>query len=139
MTPAEYESARLVKMLRLHEAAEAEALRHVKPVLHPMPPLAFAARIVAAVPVADVREVAERSAVLFGVTADETLSGVRNKRICAARAVTAYVARQLLRLSYPELARAMGVSNHTTILSAVRKVERAIERERPRIERQRAA
>lgn len=51
----------------------------------------------------------------------------RHKRVVLARAMTVQVARELTTLSYPEIARAMGRPNHSTIVTAHQRIRRQIE------------
>jgi chromosomal replication initiator protein len=50
----------------------------------------------------------------------------RHKSIAGPRAVAMYLARKLTNLSYPDLGRAFGNKHHTTVLSAVEKVDEKI-------------
>src|SRR4051812_17291077 len=52
----------------------------------------------------------------------------RHKRVVMARAVTTYLARALTTLSYPEIARAMGRPNHSTVVTACQRITGQIER-----------
>lgn len=52
----------------------------------------------------------------------------RHKRVVLARSLTAYLSRSLTTLSFPEIARAMGRPNHSTIVTAVKRVQDQIER-----------
>ncbi|MCH2108143.1 MAG: chromosomal replication initiator protein DnaA [Polyangiaceae bacterium] len=60
----------------------------------------------------------------FRVTNAELLSKDRHKSVAFARQVAMYLCRQRLKSSFPELGRAFGNRDHTTVMSAVRKVER---------------
>ncbi len=59
----------------------------------------------------------------FRVTNAELLSKDRHKSIAFARQVAMYLCRQRLRSSFPELGRAFGNRDHSTVMSAVRKVQ----------------
>jgi chromosomal replication initiator protein len=48
----------------------------------------------------------------------------RHQRVVLARSMCSYVCRKLTTLSFPEIARAMGRSNHSTVITAYRRVER---------------
>ncbi|MEX2217487.1 MAG: DnaA/Hda family protein, partial [Phycisphaerales bacterium] len=52
----------------------------------------------------------------------------RHKRVVLARAVTTCLARALTTHSYPEIARAMGRPNHSTVITACQRITRQIER-----------
>jgi chromosomal replication initiator protein len=59
----------------------------------------------------------------FRVTSSELLSKDRHKSVAFARQVAMYLCRQRLKCSFPELGRAFGNRDHTTVMSAVRRVE----------------
>lgn len=50
----------------------------------------------------------------------------RHRRVVLARALVALISRQLTTASYPEIATAMGRPNHSSIITAVRRIERQI-------------
>ncbi|HYE63622.1 MAG TPA: DnaA/Hda family protein [Phycisphaerales bacterium] len=55
----------------------------------------------------------------------------RHPRVVLARSVTSFVCRKLTTLSFPEIARAMGRGNHSTVITAHRRVERDIAKKDP--------
>ncbi len=59
----------------------------------------------------------------FRLSNGELLSKDRHKSVAFARQVAMYLCRQRLKCSYPELGRAFGNRDHTTAMSAVRRVE----------------
>lgn len=59
----------------------------------------------------------------FRLTNAELLSKDRHKSVAFARQVAMYLCRQRLHASYPELGRAFGNRDHTTVMSAVRRVQ----------------
>jgi chromosomal replication initiator protein len=59
----------------------------------------------------------------FKLRSMDLLSKDRHKSIAFARHVAMYLCKQRLKCSFPELGRAFGNRDHTTIISAVRKVE----------------
>ena len=59
----------------------------------------------------------------FRLSNTELLSKDRHKSVAFARQVAMYLCRQRLKCSFPELGRAFGNRDHTTIISAVRRVE----------------
>jgi chromosomal replication initiator protein len=59
----------------------------------------------------------------FRLSNAELLSKDRHKSIAFARQVAMYLCRQRLKCSFPELGRAFGNRDHTTVMSAVRRVE----------------
>lgn len=65
-----------------------------------------------------------------GVSVTDMKSARRTKSLVAARQVAMYVARMVSQSSYPEIGRRFGNRDHTTVMHAVRKIERlASERE----------
>lgn len=74
----------------------------------------------------EVRSVADIQTAVCGhfrVTNDALLSKDRHKSVAFARQVAMYLCRQRLKCSFPELGRAFGNRDHTTVMSAVRRVE----------------
>ncbi len=59
----------------------------------------------------------------FRLSAAELLSKDRHKSVAFARQVAMYLCRQRLKCSHPELGRAFGNRDHTTAMSAVKRVE----------------
>jgi chromosomal replication initiator protein len=59
----------------------------------------------------------------FRLSNAELTSKDRHKSVAFARQVAMYLCRQRLRCSFPELGRAFGNRDHTTVISAVRRVE----------------
>ena len=48
----------------------------------------------------------------------------RHQRVVLARSMCSFICRKLTTLSFPEIARAMGRTNHSTVITAHRRVER---------------
>jgi chromosomal replication initiator protein len=59
----------------------------------------------------------------FKLRSTDLLSKDRHKSIAFARHVAMYLCKRRLKCSFPELGRAFGNRDHTTVISAVRKVE----------------
>jgi chromosomal replication initiator protein len=59
----------------------------------------------------------------FKLRSTDLLSKDRHKSVAFARHVAMYLCKQRLKCSFPELGRAFGNRDHTTVISAVRKVE----------------
>jgi len=59
----------------------------------------------------------------FKLRSTDLLSKDRHKSIAFARHVAMYLCKQRLKCSFPELGRAFGNRDHTTVISAVRKVQ----------------
>ena len=68
----------------------------------------------------------------FRLSNSELLSKDRHKSVAFARQVAMYLCRQRLKCSFPELGRAFGNRDHTTVISAVRRVE-ALRNSDPRV------
>ncbi len=67
----------------------------------------------------------------FGLERNELLSGSRQRTIGLARSTSMYLVRKLTNLSYPDIAGRMGKRNHSTVISACRRVEASIKRNEP--------
>ena len=65
----------------------------------------------------------------FGLTKQALLAADRRPRVALARQVAMYLTRELTDESLPAIGRSFGGRNHSTVLHACRRVERAIERE----------
>jgi chromosomal replication initiator protein len=59
----------------------------------------------------------------FKLRSGDLLSKDRHRSVAFARHVAMYLCKQRLKCSFPELGRAFGNRDHTTVMSAVRKVE----------------
>lgn len=62
----------------------------------------------------------------FGLENKELMSGRRQRTISLARSVAMYLVRKNSRLSFPEIAGKLGKRNHSTVISACRRIERAV-------------
>ncbi|MFG0330504.1 MAG: chromosomal replication initiator protein DnaA [Phycisphaerales bacterium] len=62
----------------------------------------------------------------FGVETSDIRGSSRRRAVVDARSVAAYLGRDLTSMSYPELARAMGRRNHSTIKAAVDRVTKSV-------------
>lgn len=60
----------------------------------------------------------------FEVSALDIVSSRRQSRVCHARQVAMWVCRTITRRSLPEIGKAFGGRDHTTVLHSVKKVER---------------
>ena len=60
----------------------------------------------------------------FGVTFEQICSRSRDRTISLARAIAMYLVRRHTLLSFPEIGRALGRKNHSTVLMATQRVER---------------
>jgi chromosomal replication initiator protein len=61
-----------------------------------------------------------------GVQSSEVLAAGRHRRVVLARTLTAALARDLTTHSFPEIARALGRDNHSTIITACQRLKRQI-------------
>jgi len=59
----------------------------------------------------------------YGVKPNDIKSPRRHKSVAGPRAIAMYLARHLTKDSYPDLGRAFGGKHHTTVISAVEKIE----------------
>ena len=62
----------------------------------------------------------------FGLDHKELMSGRRQRTISLARSVAMYLVRKNSRLSFPEIAGKLGKRNHSTVISACRRIEKAV-------------
>jgi len=62
----------------------------------------------------------------FGVETKDLMSGRRQRTISLARSVSMYLVRKTAKLSFPEIGQRMGKRNHSTVISACRRIERAV-------------
>lgn len=63
----------------------------------------------------------------LGVTVQEMMGIGRHPKVVLARSVIAYLARRMTTLSFPEIARQMGRPNHSTIITAQKRLMAVIE------------
>jgi chromosomal replication initiator protein len=71
-------------------------------------------------------EILEQVSQATGVAAAQINGRGRRGAVVTARSLTAYMARQLTGMSYPEIAAALGRGSHSTVLAAVQRVERQL-------------
>ena len=71
-------------------------------------------------------EVLDASCAEMGVTRDEVLSSSRHKRVVLARGLVGLVARAMTSHSYPEIAKVIGRKNHSTVITACKRLEKQI-------------
>lgn len=64
----------------------------------------------------------------LAVEASDVLGRGRHKRVVLARTVCSWLARELTTHSYPEIARALGRDNHSTVVTACQRLKAAMER-----------
>lgn len=62
----------------------------------------------------------------FGLAPRDLMSGRRQRTISLARSLAMYLIRHSARLSFPEIGLRMGRRNHSTVISACRRIERAV-------------
>jgi chromosomal replication initiator protein len=74
--------------------------------------------------VVTVARIAEEASDVFGVSIEEMRSPNRAREVVTARQAAMYVCRSLTEESLPSIGRAFGDRDHTTVLHAVRKVEK---------------
>jgi len=64
----------------------------------------------------------------FGLEMKELMSGRRQRTVSLARSVAMYLVRKTAKLSFPEIGSRMGKRNHSTVISACRRIERAVDK-----------
>jgi chromosomal replication initiator protein len=74
-----------------------------------------------------VEEIIKKVGVHFNVKFVDLKSSKRLKAVVLPRQVAMYLARQLTSLSYPEIGKSFGGKDHSTIIHAIRKVEKLME------------
>lgn len=72
-------------------------------------------------------QVARSVADELGVDLAEVLGSSRHRRVVLARSVAAYLSRELTTCSFPEIARALGRPSHSSVVSAVKRLEKQVE------------
>ena len=70
-----------------------------------------------------VKSILEATSKLFDFTLEQITGGSRRRPLVDARQIAMYVTRNMTDLSYPEIGRAFGNRDHTTVIHAVRKIE----------------
>ncbi|ACU52976.1 chromosomal replication initiator protein DnaA [Acidimicrobium ferrooxidans DSM 10331] len=68
-------------------------------------------------------EVIAATAALFNLTPEDITGASRKRPVAVARQIAMYVVRELTELSYPEIGRAFGGKDHTTVMHAVSRVQ----------------
>src|SRR5688572_7902011 len=63
----------------------------------------------------------------FGLEHKDLMSGRRQRTISLARSVAMFLVRKTAKLSFPEIGARMGKRNHSTVISACRRIERAVQ------------
>lgn len=64
----------------------------------------------------------------FGLEMSELMSSRRQRTISLARSAAMHLIRKTARLSFPEIGMRLGKRNHSTVISACRRMDRAIEK-----------
>lgn len=72
----------------------------------------------------DTVEIVQSVAQRFGVTREQVHSKSRDRTISLARAVAMFLVRKHTTMSFPEIGRAIGGKNHSTVVMATQRVER---------------
>jgi chromosomal replication initiator protein len=67
----------------------------------------------------------------FGLEHKDLMSGRRQRTISLARSVAMFLVRKTAKLSFPEIGIRMGKRNHSTVISACRRIERAVMHNEP--------
>ena len=72
-------------------------------------------------------EIEQHVADYFGVKVADIRCSKRTRTVALARAVAMYLARKHTPMSFPEIGRAMGNKNHSTVILACKKIEQSLE------------
>lgn len=64
----------------------------------------------------------------FGLEHKDLMSGRRQRTISLARSVAMFLVRKTAKLSFPEIGIRMGKRNHSTVISACRRIEKAVQK-----------
>ena len=70
-----------------------------------------------------VKTILTATCAIFDFTLEQITGGSRRRPLVDARQIAMYVTRNMTDLSYPEIGRAFGDRDHTTVIHAVRKIE----------------
>ncbi|MSR68808.1 MAG: AAA family ATPase [Phycisphaerales bacterium] len=73
-------------------------------------------------------EIVQAVCAIMGVEREELLGAGRHRRVVCARGLAAHLAREMTTLSFPEIARALGRSSHSTIHAATARFAAMLER-----------
>ncbi|MFW6059995.1 MAG: chromosomal replication initiator protein DnaA [Phycisphaeraceae bacterium] len=65
----------------------------------------------------------------LGVNPSQVLGRGRHRLVVLARALTVHLARRLTSMSYPEIATALGRTNHSTVITAAQRMQRQLQDE----------
>jgi chromosomal replication initiator protein len=65
----------------------------------------------------------------FGVKVGDLKSSAKTRKISHPRQVAMYLARRLTRTSFPEIGRAVGGKDHSTVVKGYKKVEGAVRKD----------
>ena len=81
--------------------------------------------------------VLEAAAKLFGLAVEDITGKARTRDLVDARHIAMYVCRQLTNppLSFPQIAKAFGGRDHTTVMNAVQRIERDMKERRKTFDR----
>jgi len=81
--------------------------------------------------------VLDATAKLFGIAVEDVIGKARTRDLVDARHIAMYVCRQLTNppLSFPQIAKAFGGRDHTTVMNAVQRIERDMKERRKTFDR----
>jgi chromosomal replication initiator protein len=81
--------------------------------------------------------VLDATAKLFALEVDDIVGKARTRDLVDARHIAMYVCRQLTNppLSFPQIAKAFGGRDHTTVMNAVQRIERDMKERRKTFDR----
>ena len=73
------------------------------------------------------RDIVEASAATLGVSVSELMGRGRHKRVVLARSIASYLGREMTSHSTPEIAVKLGRTNHSTVVTASRRLRKQID------------
>lgn len=74
----------------------------------------------------DVMQIFQCVSDVLGVPKDDMLGSSRKRQVVVARSVAIFLCREMTPLSYPELAKRLKRSNHSTLIAAAKRIEEQI-------------
>ncbi len=75
-----------------------------------------------------IAEIVQAVCTIMGLERDELLGVGRHRRVVSARGLAAHLAREMTTLSFPEIARALGRSSHSTVHAATTRFAAMLDR-----------
>lgn len=73
-----------------------------------------------------VRQIRDRAAEYFGIRKEDITGPCRTRNLVRPRQIAMYLSRKMTGRSFPEIGRAFGDRDHTTVMHAMRQIERLV-------------